>query len=95
VAGNFTTFYKETAKIPGNVRPIGRKGLKPIKNSSYICSLQNFWNQIKGTITKIMIAGGPSLTVLDTKSQNIPKVVVVRCGAGGVLGSWGGGGSTG
>ncbi len=28
------------------------------------------------------------LTVLDTKSQNIPEVVVVRRGAGGVLGIW-------
>ncbi len=27
------------------------------------------------------------VTVLDTKSQNIPEVVVVRRGAGGVLGS--------
>jgi hypothetical protein len=32
------------------------------------------------------------LSVLDTKSQNIPDFVVVRHGAGGVLGSWGGGG---
>jgi hypothetical protein len=31
------------------------------------------------------------VTVRDTKSQNIPEVVVVRRGAGGVLGSWGGG----
>ncbi len=29
-------------------------------------------------------------TVLDTKSQNIPEVVVVRRGAGGVLGKLGG-----
>ncbi len=27
--------------------------------------------------------------MLDTKSQNIPEVVVVRRGADGVLGSWG------
>jgi hypothetical protein len=28
------------------------------------------------------------MSVLDTKSQNIPEVVVVRRGAGGVLGIW-------
>jgi hypothetical protein len=28
------------------------------------------------------------LLVLDTKSQNIPEVVVVRRGAGGTLGIW-------
>jgi hypothetical protein len=28
------------------------------------------------------------IIVLDTKSQNIPEVVVVRRGAGGVLGIW-------
>ncbi len=39
-------------------------------------------------------AKGPKIkvrSVLDLKSQNIPEVVVVRRGAGGVLGSWGGG----
>ncbi len=35
------------------------------------------------------------LTVLVLESQNIPEVVVVRRGAGGVLGSWKGDGSTG
>ncbi len=29
-----------------------------------------------------------SVSVLDTKSQNIPEVVGVRRGAGGVLGNW-------
>jgi hypothetical protein len=28
------------------------------------------------------------LTVLDNKSQNIPEVIIVRRGAGGVLGIW-------
>jgi hypothetical protein len=28
------------------------------------------------------------MTVLDTKSQNVPEVVVVRRGVGGVLGIW-------
>jgi hypothetical protein len=28
------------------------------------------------------------IIVLDTKSQNIPEVVVVRRGAGGILGIW-------
>ncbi len=35
------------------------------------------------------------IIVLALKSQNIPEVVVVRRGAGGVLGSWKGDGSTG
>jgi hypothetical protein len=33
--------------------------------------------------------GVHSLLVLDTKSQNIPEVVVARRGAGGVPGIWG------
>jgi hypothetical protein len=28
------------------------------------------------------------MVVLDTKSQNIPEVVVVRRGVGGILGIW-------
>jgi hypothetical protein len=35
------------------------------------------------------------VSILDTKSQNIPEVVVVRRGAGGILGSWGGVGQLG
>jgi hypothetical protein len=31
-----------------------------------------------------------ALSVPDSKSRNIPEVVVVRRGAGGVLGIWGG-----
>jgi hypothetical protein len=31
---------------------------------------------------------GMDICVLDTKSQNIPEVVIVRRGAGGVLGIW-------
>jgi hypothetical protein len=34
-------------------------------------------------------------SVLVRESQNIPEVVVVRRGAGGVLGSWKGDGSAG
>jgi hypothetical protein len=35
--------------------------------------------------------GQCSMGVLDTKSQNIPEVVLVRRGAGGALGIWEGG----
>jgi hypothetical protein len=41
--------------------------------------------QLRSNIFKLFIS------VLDTKSQNIPEVVVVRRGAGGVLRIWGGG----
>ncbi len=54
-------------------------------------SLINFSTQLlvgKHQSTPLVRHTVKNTTVLDTKSQNIPEVVVVRRGAGGALGIW-------
>ncbi len=46
------------------------------------------WKERKSVFTKCHQKRALIIDVLDTKSQNIPEVVVVRRGAGGVLGIW-------
>jgi hypothetical protein len=50
----------------------------------------NFTGVATGFITIPVMFYCGDCSVLDTKGQNIPEVVVVRRGAGGVLGNWGG-----